>query len=253
MHNPFLLAQLTDLHIGATWGSREPVPGLRAVLASMLELRPGVDAVLISGDLADHAADAEYELLAGLVAELDAPVYVMAGNHDDRDALRRHFDAPGDRGTPLQYVVDLGPMRLVVLDTSRPGHDEGELDPARLAWLEAELAAVSDKPTVLAMHHPPFATGIPAFDEIGLPIADQRALGEVVLRHPQVVRLVAGHVHRTIVGALAGRPALSLASTFTQARLGIGAARFEFVAEPGGFAVHALLDGELSSHIQPVA
>jgi Icc protein len=253
MSSPFLLAQLTDPHIGATWGGGAPAAGLRAVLAAMLKLRPGVDAVLISGDLADHASDAEYEELSELVADLDAPVYVLAGNHDDREALRRHFGPPGDPGTPLQYAVDLGPMRLIALDTSRPGHDDGELDADRLAWLDAELAAVPDEPTVLAMHHPPLATGIPAFDEIGLPIADQRALGEVVERHPQVLRLVAGHVHRTIVGALAGRPVLSVASTFAQARLSIGAERFEFVAEPSGFAVHAFLDGELSSHVQPVA
>jgi Icc protein len=253
MNNPFLLAQLTDPHIGATWGPGDPVGGLRAVIASILRLRPGVDAVLISGDLADHASDSEYEQLAALVADLEVPVYVLAGNHDDRDALRRHFDLTGELGTPLQYAVDLGSMRLIALDTTRPGHDGGELNQERLAWLDAELAAVPDKPTLLAMHHPPLATGIPAFDEIGLPVADQRALGEVVQRHPQALRLIAGHVHRTIVGALAGRPVLSLASTFAQARLSIGAERFEFVAEPAGFAVHALLDGELSSHVQPVA
>jgi Icc protein len=252
MAKPFLLAQLTDPHIGATWGEGDPVAGFSAVVASMLELRPGVDAVLISGDLADHASDAEYGQLAGLVGELDVPVYVMAGNHDDRDALRRHFAAPGDPGTPLQYAVDLGPMRLIVLDTTRPGHDGGALDAERLAWLDVELAALPDMPTLIAMHHPPFATGIPAFDAIGLPVDDQRALGKVVRRHPQALRLLAGHVHRTIIGSLAGRPALSVPSTFTQARLSIGAERLEFVAEPAGFAVHALLDGDLSSHIQPV-
>jgi Icc protein len=253
MHRPFLLAQLTDPHIGATWGGGDPVAGLRAALASMLKLSPGVDAVLISGDLADHASDAEYEQLADLLADLEVPVYVLAGNHDDRDALRRHFGLSGEPGTPLQYAVEMGPMRLIVLDTTRPGHDGGELDAERLAWLDAELGAAPDQPTLLAMHHPPLATGIPAFDEIGLPIADRCALGEVVQRHPQALRLVAGHVHRTIVGGLAGRPVLSVASTFAQARLSIGAERFEFVPEPAGFAVHALLDGELSSHVQPVA
>jgi hypothetical protein len=30
--------------------------------------------------------------------------------------------------------------------------------------------------TVLALHHPPVSTGIAAWDEIGLPVADRRAL-----------------------------------------------------------------------------
>jgi 3',5'-cyclic-AMP phosphodiesterase len=252
MENPFLLAQLSDPHIGATWGGGDPVAGLKAALASIAELRPGVDAVLVSGDLVDHGAAAEYEQLSGLLADLDVPIHVMAGNHDDRAALRRQFELPGDSAAPIQYAVDLGPMRLIVLDSTRPGHDGGELDAERLGWLDSELGAAPDPPALVALHHPPLPTGIPAFDEIGLPAADRRALGELVERHPQVLGLVAGHVHRAIVGALAGRPVLSAPSTYLQAGLTIGAERFEFADEPRGFAVHALLGGALSLHVQSV-
>ena len=31
-----------------------------------------------------------------------------------------------------------------------------------------EVAAVFERPTLLFMHHPPFATGLKVFDEIGL-------------------------------------------------------------------------------------
>jgi 3',5'-cyclic AMP phosphodiesterase CpdA len=83
------------------------------------------------------------------------PLYVLAGNHDDRGALHRHFGVPGADGEPVQYSADLGPLRLVVLDTTRPGEDAGELDAERLGWLDRELAAAPDLPTLLAMHHPP--------------------------------------------------------------------------------------------------
>jgi len=210
------------------------------------------DAVLMSGDLADNAADAEYELVHELLAQLGAPVYVLPGNHDDRDALRRHFDLPGAVGTPVQYTVALGPLRLVVLDSTRPGEDRGELDADRLSWLDAELTGAPDRVTLVALHHPPVSTGVAAWDEIGLPAADRRALGAVLDRHPQVRRVVAGHVHRTMTAELAGRAVLVAPSTYIQTRLNVNSQEIETAAEPPGFAVHALLDRELASHVQPV-
>ncbi len=152
----------------------------------------------------------------------------------------------------MQYAADLGPLRLVALDTTVPGEDGGRLDADRLAWLDATLAAVPEQPTLLAMHHPPVATGLPAFDAIGLPVADRAALAEIVGRSPQVRRLVAGHVHRTIVADLGGRAVLVAPSTYVQARLDLGATRIEFGPDPPGFAVHVLVDGEIVSHVQPV-
>jgi 3',5'-cyclic-AMP phosphodiesterase len=180
MTKPFLLLQLSDPHVGATWGDGDPVVGLTRAVESVRRLPDRPDAVLVSGDLADNAADGEYEFVREMLARLDAPVYVLPGNHDDRDTLRRHFDLPGAIGTPVQYAVDLGPLRLVVLDSTRPGEDRGELDWQRLTWLDAELAAAPDRITLIAMHHPPLSTGIEAWDEIGLPVADRAALGMVL-------------------------------------------------------------------------
>src|SRR5712691_1964067 len=131
-----------------------------------------------------------------------------------RKPRRRHFDLPGAVGTPVQYAADLGPLRLVVLDSTRPGEDRGELDAERLSWLDAELARAPDRLTLVALHHPPVSTGIPAWDEIGLPASDRRAFGDVVERHPQVRRLVAGHLHRSMTAELAGRPVLTVPSTY---------------------------------------
>ena len=249
---PFLLAQLSDPHIGADWAGGDPSARLAAAVRSVLEMEPQPDALLVSGDLADHAADAEYEEVRALLAPIQAPLHVLPGNHDDRAALRRHFGVPGTGPEPVQYAVDLGPLRLVVLDTTRPGEDPGELDSERLAWLDATLAAEPDALTLVAMHHPPIGTGIPVWDELGLPVAHRQALAEVIARHRQVRRLVAGHAHRAITGEVAGRGAMILPSTYVQARLNFITDEIETVAEPAGFAVHAVVDGELISHVQSV-
>ena len=121
MTKPFLLIQLSDPHIGATWGEGDPVAGLKAAVESVRRLPDVPDAVLMSGDLTENATDGEYQLVRELLAQLGAPVYVLPGNHDDRDTLRRNFDLSGAMGEPVQYAVDLGPLRLVVVDSTRPG------------------------------------------------------------------------------------------------------------------------------------
>jgi 3',5'-cyclic-AMP phosphodiesterase len=67
-----------------------------------------------------------------------------------------------------------------------------------------------------------------------------------------VERVVAGHVHRAIATKLAGRPVMSVPSTYVQGLLDFGATELALSDDPPGFAVHALLDGDLVSHVQPV-
>lgn len=252
MGRPFFLVQLSDFHIGADWADGDPVAKLAAAVESVRALRPQPDAVLVTGDLADHATDSEYEHVRELLAPLRVPLHVLPGNHDDRRALHRHFGVPGAGGEPVQYSSDLGHLRLIAIDTTRPGEDPGALDAARLAWLDEELAMTPKTPTLLAMHHPPLLTGIPVWDELGLPDADRKALGDVIARHPQVRRIIAGHMHRTIIGELAGRAVLTVPSTYVQSRLDFHMQELELADEPAGFAVHTVLDGEVVSHVQPV-
>ena len=206
MSSPFLLVQLSDPHVGADWAGGDPVARLAAAVETVRVLRRQPDAVLVSGDLADHAADAEYEQVRELLAPLRAPLYVLPGNHDDRRALHRHFGVPGADGEPVQYAVDLGALRLVVLDTTRPGEDSGALDADRLAWLDAALEATPQVVTLLAMHHPPVSTGVPIWDALGMPVADRLGLAEVLGRHQQVRRITSGHLHRAIRPSLGAGP-----------------------------------------------
>ena len=245
----FLLAQLSDPHIGADWFDDQSVPRLEAVLDAIHSLRPQPDAVLVTGDIADHATDEEYEQVRKLLGPHGA--LVLPGNHDDRRTLYRHFGV-GRYGHPVSYAVDFGPLRVLVLDTTLPGKDSGVLEGDQLLWLDATLATEPDLPTLIAMHHPPIVTGVPACDEIGLAASDCLALGEVIERHQQVRRIVCGHFHSTIAGELAGCGVLVAPSTYVQARLDFQAREIELTSEHPGFAVHALVDGELISHVETV-
>jgi Icc protein len=240
-----VIAQLSDPHVRIP-EEHGSATALGRAVAAVLELEPLPDAVLVTGDLAEHADAAEYERVRELLAPLPMPVHVLPGNHDDPLAMREHFPLDGDG--PYQYAARCGALRLVVCDSSRRGRDDGELD---LDWLEAQLAA-EDAPTIVAMHHPPLLTGIGGLDAIGLPTAQRAALAELLARSPHVRRVAAGHVHRGAFGALGGCGVVACPSTNLQARLQIGTEGFEIGDDPPAFAVHALVDGELVSHVQPI-
>jgi 3',5'-cyclic AMP phosphodiesterase CpdA len=246
---PTVVVQLSDPHIGATWAEGDPLAGVAAAIASIRRLRPAPDALVLTGDLADNLADSEYALLLASLEGVDAPCYALPGNHDDRDGLRRHFGIPGEPGTPVQYALEFGALRILMLDSTRPGADSGEFDAGRLAWLEDALSADPRTPTLLAMHHPPLVTHVPGLDALALAADDRTALADVVRRHPNVMLIIAGHVHRAISGELAGRRVLSAPSTYIGFELDFAAERLDDVPAPPGYVVHVLRDAELASHV----
>lgn len=197
-----LIAQLSDLHLGepGVTGPTGQDPGalLRRAVASLEAMDPRPDLVVLSGDLVERGSAAEYAHLAACLEGLSLPCYLMPGNHDDRDAMRRAFPQHGYLGREgfMQYAVDGGALRLLMLDSLIPGRPEGELCDARLAWLDERLCEEPGRPTLVFIHHPPLVTGSGHMDRSGLRNAD--GLGRVIAKHPQVERVAAGHVHRVM-------------------------------------------------------
>lgn len=249
---PFLVLQLSDLHLGADPGAADPVASLRAAIAAVGALADRPDAVVVSGDLSDDGSERSCELAAELLAELRLPTYVLPGNHDDRATLRKAFGLAGTGDEPIDYSAELGPLRLLALDSTLPGAERGELSEATLRWLDAELGLAPSAPTLLAMHHPPLVTALPPFDEICLTAGERAGLAAVLERHPQVRRVVCGHIHRTIAAELGGRAVLAIPSTHRQARLDFRSGSFALSADPAGFALHAWTGEDLASHVQTV-
>jgi 3',5'-cyclic-AMP phosphodiesterase len=244
-----LIVQLSDPHVGADWGGRDPAAALAEAVAAVTALERAPAAVLVTGDLAGNGLDSEYERVRELLAPLGAPLYVLPGNHDDRAGLRRAFGLPGTGDEPVLYTARAGALRIVVFDTTRPGHASGGLDAERLAWLDGTLADEPGAPTLIALHHPPLWSGMPAIDELALPDDDRAALAEVVSGHPQVRLIAAGHVHRPIAAQAGGRAVLTAPSTYLQLRLDLRSDEFSLGDEPPGYVLHALRDGGIASHV----
>ncbi len=241
-----LLVQLTDLHVCPVGMAANRVVETNTLVERALRMvsrmRPAPDAVVLSGDLAENGLIAEYEVLAGLLGRyLDCPVYAVPGNHDRRENFRHALaHLPGVTADPefVQYAIETHPVRLVMLDTLVPGGGYGRLCPERLAWLERTLSTPEGrKPTIIVMHHPPFDCGIAHMDRIRL--EDAEAFAAVIARHPEVRRILCGHVHRPVTTGLGHAIASIAPSVAHQVVLDLDpAGPSAFVMEPPAFQIH---------------
>jgi 3',5'-cyclic AMP phosphodiesterase CpdA len=241
-----LLAQISDLHIkrpGALAYRRvDTAAYLMRCVDSLNALNPRPDAVVITGDLVDQGDPDQYAHLRSLLAPLAMPYYLLVGNHDARDALRDTFHDREELRTGgdfVQYAADIGPLRLIALDSMVPGQSAGLLCDTRLAWLADQLDAARDKPVIVALHHPPFVSGIGHMDELRLEPASAEKLAALVARHPNVERVMCGHVHRPMFVRFGGTIASAVPAPAHQVALDLrDDAPSAFTMEPPAFALH---------------
>lgn len=164
---------------------------LQAVLASVRELPASPDLLLLTGDLSQDETQGSYERLVALLRPHAVPTYWLPGNHDVPVVMEQVL-CESPLSTDKSFQV--GNWHFILLSTQASGRVEGHLTPASLAWLETELQQHPDRPTLIALHHPPCSIGSAWMDAIGL--QDPQALYAVLDRHPQVKLVIFGHIHQ---------------------------------------------------------
>jgi len=194
-----IIAQISDTHILEKSSDHEAAgrraENLRQCVAHIN--REKVDIVIHTGDSVQDGLTEQYVHLREILEGLEAPYFMVPGNRDRRDALRdamERLPAMPKDGDFLLYSIEDYPFRLIGLDSVVTGERKGVFCSERRAWLETTLAAEPNRPTILFMHHPPFDIDphyIGGYRQQG----DADDLADLVSRHPQVVRLLCGHVH----------------------------------------------------------
>lgn len=248
------IIQLSDLHVvppGKPLSGRvETLPFLERAVAAVERLIPRADLIIITGDLVEAGTAEEYSLAKAALERLTVPYLVLPGNHDQRTNLRAAF--AGRMGRVLRHDClafqhQVGDLNVVALDSVIPLSGQGRLGEVQLQWLKTLLDKDSRRPTLLALHHPPFDVGIPFMDRLGLQDRDQ--LIQVISGRENVVGVVAGHVHRTIVGRAGRVTAIVGPSTAHQIPLEAAPDGPEtFVFEPPGYLLHEWDGRVLRSH-----
>jgi 3',5'-cyclic AMP phosphodiesterase CpdA len=198
-----------------------------------------IDGIIITGDLTDCGGQAEYAQLRLSLARLaPTPVYLLAGNHDRREAMLAHLQGLPNNGGFIQYVVEDLPVRLIMLDSVVAGEAHGELCPARLTWLREQLATAPERETMLGLHHPPYLTGIPQYDATNL--RNHEEFRDIIAANPQVTRIICGHHHRLAFGNVAQALCIAGPSVAYQFMLTLDPAQDEgYTLEPSSFLLHS--------------
>ncbi|MFB7475949.1 metallophosphoesterase [Kitasatospora sp. NPDC056184] len=249
------IAHLSDTHLGQVHrgdGGERARRRAEQVMAYLDALPGPLDAVLVTGDLADHGLPEEYRQVAEVLASRH-PVLLCPGNHDRRSAYREVLlgEAPGEE--PVNRLHRLPGADVLMLDSSIPRQDDGLLDDATLDWLDAELAAGrTELPALVAFHHPPVELHLPYVDPIRQFGAAR--LARVLRRHPRVAALLCGHAHTPAATTFAGLPLLvapGVASTVTLPCEGGHGITFD---HPPMLAFH-VMDGDrrLTTHYRVVS
>jgi 3',5'-cyclic AMP phosphodiesterase CpdA len=205
---------ISDIHMVAPGGRSkglDPAERLQWALDDLATHHADAELCVLLGDLADHGDAAAYADLRRILADVQTPIVMMLGNHDDRATFQAVFaDAELDPNGFVQTVRDTAFGRLIFLDTFEPGYASGHFCAKRQAWLAEQLADANDRPVYLFLHHPPFDVGA-TVDGIKLQNAD--ALGRLLAAHGNVRHITAGHTHRVCGGIWRGMAFGNLGST----------------------------------------
>jgi 3',5'-cyclic-AMP phosphodiesterase len=252
-----LVAQITDIHLGFDRGNPDELNQrrLERTLRTLSELRPQPDLLLLTGDLADEVDDREaYARLKGAVAGLPFPIHFALGNHDGRAAFAECFPEVPLADGFLQYAIEDRPLRILVVDTLEEGRHGGGFCATRDAWLRAKLAEAPERPTLIALHHPPFESGHSWMTEN--PDAEWvKRLEAIVSAQTNIVAVIAGHLHRPVVAQWAGTTLAVCPATAPQVALDFAPidpeapdGRPMILADPPWFALHHWDGRRLATH-----
>jgi Icc protein len=239
-----IAAHITDLHLrtdhGLYNGTHDTSQPIAACIDHLRSMQPQPDFILASGDLADEPRVSDYTELRRVLDQLDVPVYVIPGNHDDRDMLRDAFADLGylpTEGKYLNYTIEDYPLRVIGLDNTGDDPHRGEFCASRLAWLDDRLSEQPDRPTILFMHFQPLLTRMGYRDRNAMDGANE--MDAVLRRHPQVELIACGHLHRSIQMRWGGTLVSVAPSAVVQRTLSLDNSLPQaYVDEPPGMAVY---------------
>ena len=208
------LVQISDSHLFADREAELLGINTDASLAAVLQLldgRPRPALLLATGDNSQDGSVAAYRRFLEQVQGRGERFVWLPGNHDLPDVMA----ALSPAGT-LVKSLDLGAWRLLLLDSTLPATVAGHLAEAEFDFIERSLRSAPQRPTLLAVHHPPCALGCAWLDDQG--IDNGARLLALLADHPQVRLLLCGHIHQQQARQFGPLWLLSVPSTCVQFR-----------------------------------
>ena len=219
-----IIAQISDTHLAfdAPDADRR-IRDFALAVADINALDPAPDAIVHTGDIVHNGRPDEYAQAVAILAKARAPVYVVAGNKDNRQNLCAAFSSYGylaGGGDFIDYAIDDYPVRLIVLDTVNSVSNKGDFCPKRVRRLIDLIDAETTKPIAIFTHHPPFEVMVGP-ERLHFETSEKMSRLCRALQHSgRVVAVFSGHVHRAAAGHVGSIPATVVPCTATTRRYG---------------------------------
>lgn len=226
-----IIAQISDTHIALdSPDADQRIRDFELTVADINALDPAPDVIVHTGDIVHNGRQDEYAQALATLAKARAPVYVLAGNKDDRAALRAAFAGegylPSDSGF-IEYTIEDFPVRLIALDTLNSNSNKGDFCRERARHLVDMIDAEPTKPIAAFTHHPPFEVTVGP-DRLHFETSDAMSALRQALQHSgRVVAVFSGHVHRAAAGHVGRIPATVMPCIATPLRRGEYPAQME--------------------------
>ncbi len=213
--SPITIAQLTDMHLFAS--EQQQLLGIpttdsfHTVIERLKEFREELDLLLLTGDLSGDGTPQSYGNLQNLMSSLFLPSYWLPGNHDDFATMSEVLNLGL---VSRRKCFERGGWNFVLLDSSVAGKEHGYLRRETLEWLDLQLSTIVDKPTAIAIHHPPFKVNSRWLDKSSLQNSEE--FFAILDKYPQVRLVLFGHIHQEFYTQRRGVDYLGTPSTCVQ-------------------------------------
>jgi 3',5'-cyclic-AMP phosphodiesterase len=225
----FSFVQITDHHLTAAETDR--VHGcptrqtFRAVLRQIAQTRgPQIDFIVSTGDLVEVAATESYRAVGQMLAVQNTaaaapgpvrisaeglhnfPLYVLPGNHDDRDTFFTGLFPDSPPQARLNATFRHRGLQFICLDWGPD--NKAAAEPDMLDFLARALDTAL--PSIILMHHHVIPIGVSWLDSF---IADEVDRFWATVTGRPVLGIFCGHVHTTYDQVVGGIPVFGLRST----------------------------------------
>ncbi|MEM1395337.1 MAG: 3',5'-cyclic-AMP phosphodiesterase [Cyanobacteria bacterium P01_D01_bin.50] len=212
---PITIAQITDMHLFAS--EQQQLLGMptaesfNAVIERLKKLREELDLLLLTGDLSGDSTSQSYSNLQNLLNPLFLPSYWLPGNHDDSFIMNEVLNLGL---VSRRKCFERGGWNFILLDSSVTTKVHGYLRAETLEWLDLQLSMSVDKPTAIALHHPPFKINSRWLDNSSLQNSEE--FFAVLDKYSQVKLVLFGHIHQEFYAQRLGVDYLGTPSTCVQ-------------------------------------
>ena len=198
------IIHLSDIHIADNgipiWGTDTRAHFDKAI--QQISTESDVDAVFITGDIADDGSIWAYEYVDKTMGNLGIPTYVCPGNHDWLPNMRMTM-----KYCQMRRNIKIGDWNFIFLDSTMVDPDDptknrakGSLKDEDMEYIE-QSANEPKSSLCLVMHHSPIEPG----GWMNRKLLENRvAFKNLISRLQQVKLVLFGHVHYPMVERYAG-------------------------------------------------